>query len=108
MKPLMNNVKEISSPKCKGSVFRANVQHFRTSQGFGFTVRLNKMKKLSCPGCDKCAWQHDYFAEVCNDWSIRGIESAEDKKLYTIETCNESRDYETGYIDSWDFKLVEY
>lgn len=95
---------------CKGSVFLAKVQHFQTSasQGFGFSVRLKKNKKLSCPGCRWCAWQSENFAEVCNDWPIHGIENVKDKKLYTIEVCNESKDWETGQIDSWDLKLVEY
>lgn len=28
--------------------------------------------------------------------------------IYQIITCNEKRDYETGYIDDYDFKLIPY
>lgn len=27
--------------------------------------------------------------------------------VYEVVTCNEHRDYETGYIDSYDYKLVK-
>jgi hypothetical protein len=26
--------------------------------------------------------------------------------LYKLDTCNESRDWETGYIDDYDYKLI--
>jgi len=28
--------------------------------------------------------------------------------IYVVVTCNEKRDYETGYIDSYDFKLIPF
>lgn len=28
--------------------------------------------------------------------------------LYILVTCNEHRDWETGYIDDYDFRLVKY
>lgn len=28
--------------------------------------------------------------------------------LYEIEMINASRDYETGYLDDWDYKLIKY
>ena len=95
--------------RCKGAVFRADVQHFTTKRGgLAFSVRLNKVKRLSCPGCDVCQGWAEHHSEIGNDWPVVGIETAQDKKLYTLEPCNESRDWETGYIDSWDFELVEY
>ena len=93
---------------CQGAVFRANVSNCLTKSGFGFFVRLNKIKKLSCPGCNKCGWQDDNFAEVNNDWPIINIEKAEHGKLYTIGICNESRDWESGVIDQWDLELIPY
>jgi len=26
--------------------------------------------------------------------------------LYTVEICNESRDWESGYVEDWDYRLV--
>jgi hypothetical protein len=28
--------------------------------------------------------------------------------IYEISTCNEKRDYETGYIEDYDYKLIEF
>lgn len=28
--------------------------------------------------------------------------------IYEVQTCNESRDYDTGHIDDYDFKLVPH
>jgi hypothetical protein len=28
--------------------------------------------------------------------------------IYEVVTCNESRDYETGYIDDYDYRLIPY
>ena len=94
---------------CPGRVFKATAQNYTTKNGgFGFTVRLVPVKKMSCPGCEKCMWQRDNFGEVTNDWPLLGIEGCENGKFYTVKGCNESRDNETGQIDSWDLCLIEY
>lgn len=95
-------------PICQGSVFKATVNQYRTSRGFGFTVRLAKAVRLSCPGCPSCDWEHDGFSEVSNDWPILGIETAKDDSFYRLDICNIARDRETGIVDGWDLRLVEY
>lgn len=102
-------IDKIEEKHCQGQVFKANVQNFRTRMnGFEFSVRLVPMKRISCPGCEKCDWQSESFSEVSNDWPIVGIESVEDGKFYIIDVCNESRDWESGQIDAWDLRLIEY
>jgi hypothetical protein len=93
---------------CKGYIYKASVIHSNTSKGLGFSVKLVKSKQLSCPGCSSCGWLDDSLSEVNNEWPILGIEEAENGKLYTIDSCNESRDWESGIIDSFDLKLVPY
>lgn len=94
---------------CKGQVFKASVNNFTTrKRGFGFEIRLVPMKRMSCPGCEKCGWLHENFNEINNDWPILNIENCEDGKFYTIGICNELRDYESGMIDAWDLQLIEY
>ena len=94
---------------CQGTVFKASVQNCRTAKGgFRFQVHLVPMKKMSCPGCEKCGWQSENFSEVNNDWPINGIESCEDGKFYFVSTCNESKDWETGQVDEWKLCLSEY
>ena len=93
---------------CNGIIYKADVQHCSTARGVLFSIRLNKMKRLSCPGCKQCGFIEDDLGMVSLIWPIIGIEKAEHNKLYALVPCNESRDYESGYIDSWDLKLVGY
>lgn len=99
---------ENSSPECNGTVFRANVQMCRTARGIMFSVRLDKLKRKSCPGCEKCGWIDEELSQVDNDNPIIGIESCEHGELYTLTTCNHSTDWETGQVDGWDLKVVPY
>ena len=93
---------------CQGKVLRADVHNFTTQKGFGFSVRLNEIKKYSCPGCEECGWQHEVFGEVHDGWPIINIAEAEHGKLYTVGLCNESRDWETGHIDDYNIEIVEF
>jgi hypothetical protein len=66
------------------------------------------MKKLSCKGCEHCGWLDEALCEICNDWSLIGINDVIDGNLYKIVACNESKDWESGMVDSYDLKLEEY
>lgn len=100
--------KVMSKKTCKGRVYRANVSHCQTKTGILFAVRLREMKRLSCPGCEYCGWLDADLPELGLDWGIINITEAENGKLYTIEMCNIQRDWESGMVDDWDLKLVEY
>jgi hypothetical protein len=65
------------------------------------------MKRLSCHGCEDC-FGYDFKEDVENGCGILGLEKVVDKKLYRIEMCNLSRDYETGVVDDWDLQIVEF
>ena len=93
---------------CQGSIFKAESNVFNTRRGFGISIRLNRSKKYSCPGCDNCAWEIDAFNQVDNDWPILNIESCVNNTYYKIVICNEHRDWESGEIDDWDMKLVPF
>lgn len=107
LKPLL--AKPNPEPKCSGVVYKADVQHCKTQRGVLFSVRLNKMKRLSCPGCEYCGFLEDDLSEIDPKyWSIIDIATAEPGKLYTIEVVNIGRDWESGHVDSWDLKMVPY
>lgn len=108
----MNNFKALLSgpdteAKCRGIVYRADVQHCKTERGVMFSVRLNKMKRMSCPGCERCAYLEDDLGEIDPvHWPVIGIEKAEHGRLYTIDIVNISTDWESGHADAWDLKLI--
>jgi len=105
---LILDIEPVQENQCKGDIFKANVSLCKTERGVLFSVRLNKMKRLSCPGCKYCGWLDDDLNELDPErFPLLGIENVEHGKLYTITTTNVSRDFETGWIDSWDLEVVE-
>jgi len=40
--------------KCVGIFYRADIQESPTKRGFMKVIRLNKLKRKSCPGCNQC------------------------------------------------------
>jgi hypothetical protein len=103
------NIFAIEKPaKCLGMVFRADVYHGKTKKGLMYSVRLNLVKSLSCSGCDSCGGLSDSIDEISRDWPIINIHEAKHGKFYRLIPCNMSTDWETGYVDSWDLKIVEF
>ena len=97
----------MSRKDCKGKIYRANVSHCRTERGVLFSVRLNELKRLSCPGCKVCGLLDEALGDIDNDWHLIGIEHAEHGKLYKIEIRDRGVDWETGICEDWDLELVE-
>lgn len=96
---------------CQGMIFRAHVSTHETKRGFAKTFRLDHMKRLSCPGCEQCGWQSELISEAvgsCGCGIIIGIESVEDKELYSLRITNISKDWENGIVDNCDIELVPY
>lgn len=87
---------------CKGLIYKADVQHCTTQKGFMFSIRMNKMKKLSCPGCRRCLCIEDQLSEIdVKHWPVENVCDVEPDKLYSLEICNVGRDWETGIVDEW-------
>lgn len=93
--------------ECKGDVYRANVGLYRTKTGFAQTIRLVKIKKLSCAD-DDCLI-HDCVVDDLLEGKEApiNIQKIKHNKLYRLNYCNIGRDWETGYVDDYDFELVE-
>lgn len=105
----MPQVKAPKVDKCRGAIFKADVQHCKTERGILFSIRLNKVKRLSCKGCEQCMVLEDEFGEIDPEYRpILDVKKVKHGKLYTIEYCNILTDCETGYADSWDLRVVEY
>ena len=100
--------KKTEKKSCNGLVYRAEISHYIVNRGISFSVKLNKQKRLSCPGCELCWWLYEAVGEINLDWPVEGIESAEQGKLYTLDICNEEKDWESGIVDSWDLRLIEF
>jgi hypothetical protein len=71
---------------CPGSIYRGNVYNGITNRGFSIMKRLNKQKRLSCPGCEGCGWQDTILLEVDDkNFPLLGLENINHGQLYKIE-----------------------
>lgn len=86
-------------------VVRVGTEGFKRGDTYfyGRTIRVIKRKT-------EYDLLHDYCQQVGIQEAIENIlniNSVEDG-LYQLLMCNISKDYETGYIDDFNFKLVKY
>lgn len=94
---------------CKGLLFRGYTSQYYQNGKFELKQGIKLLKRKSCPGCNECVFLLDNLQELSNTEGAvilpkYGIENG---KLYSIHTINETRDWEGGYIDSWDLEIFE-
>ena len=101
-------VAKSNSPECKGLTFRGYSSVYTSSKSRGVEKRegIKLLKKKSCPGCEKCSWLLDDIPEsiACKTLILPEIEHG---ALYSLRVTNESRDYESGYVDDYDLEFYK-
>ena len=73
------------------------------------TRRLLYRSRLSCH-CSRCSSLKDMiFEDISNlgELNIINWDKMINGHYYSITTVNETTDWESGYADDWDWKLVE-
>lgn len=94
---------EIDQPKCV-VIARLSTSCWHNDKGIFLTKKLTFLKR-------RCAG-HNFVEEdakmVGADETIARIINFHESKdgIYKLVTCNERRDWETGVIDDYDFKLI--
>lgn len=94
---------------CKGVFFRGYRSQYFQNDKFELKQGVKLLKRKSCPGCSQCAFILDNLQELSyTEGAIifpkYGIENG---KLYSVCVVNESRDWESGVVDSWDLEIME-
>ena len=80
---------------CNGIIVRAHVYFKYTEDLLNSStriinqVRLNILKKQSCPGCEHCAKILDYLMLADGTYLIKGIEGIQHGRLYQLTAINE-------------------
>lgn len=87
------------------AVYRVGTEAFQRGKTFVYARTLTRVAR-------KSNWE-PVEEEVYNVGAREGLESITNllevpDGLYYVVTTNEQRDWETGYIDSYDLKLVPY
>lgn len=94
---------EAKGPACKGLFFRVRVSRYTTRSGvIGHKREYRPLKRMSCPGCDKCGWMWDDLADHGNMF----LDGGKDGEVVQLKMANISHDYETGYVDGYDLAFV--
>ena len=110
--PLIEEMEIKRLPKgseCKGRFYRGRVSGYLNSRNeYVYTEKMIPLKRMSCPGCEKCGWVDDelsmFISEKTYPEVIGGIEDGE---LYTIDICNISHDWESGIVDDYDLVFTK-
>jgi len=89
---------------CKGVFFRARVSGYINSRGaYVYTETMTPLKRISCTGCEECAWIDETLFEIVDDANFpEVIGGIEDRAVYTLDVTGISRDHETGLVDDYD------
>lgn len=99
----------LSAPKAEvnRTVVRVTHSHWQDGRGgLNFTVKVKTLQRKSCG--------HNLLEEDvsfdCAQNTLERIENLTEVPpgIYEVKVVNQSRDWETGYIDDWDYKLVPY
>jgi hypothetical protein len=91
---------------CKGLYFRGYRNFYQKRGNVHLRQGVKFLKRMSCTGCSKCGWYHDTINEQMDCDGVL-MPEIEDGKLYSVMITNESTDWESGCIDSYDFEFFE-
>lgn len=101
---ILNNT-NIKTPEDR-CVIKLTTSYYATKKGCFTTISLQYAKRLSY-GFN--ILQEDLSNAYAKDviQSIINLHECKDG-FYEVITCNHSYDYESGYLDGWDLKLIPY
>lgn len=99
--------KEIEKGKddCKGLFFRVEENAYYQNDVFFRSIKLKKLKRISCPGCEKCIGYFEYYMEQdsCMDFGA-GIDTSNINHGDIVEPVYTSEiDFETGIDEGGDY-----
>jgi len=104
--PLNKEQEQYSKVTCKGLFFRGHSNLFYTKNKVRLNQSVTLLKRMSCPGCEKCGWMLEDLAEIISCENLIFPDIAEGG-LYTLIVSNISTDWETGLVDSYALEFKE-
>lgn len=109
---IFEEIKVIKVNKCMGRIYRCYVNvYLNKREEYVCSIKMSPLKKLSCPGCEKCGWVDEYLPEFAtNDLEnyhpmIKG--DIINMGLYRLEIIDTHKDWETGIVDDVEIHFVE-
>ena len=104
--PVLDLEKSDEEKTCKGRIFRCIVSSFTDKKGsYIYKEQFSPLKRMSCPGCEKCAWMDDYWSEI-GERPL--VEELVDGALYSLALVCVGEDWENGIKDyDLEFALIK-
>lgn len=102
--------KQQEAAKCKGLVFRYSENTFLSVEKgiYQTQARFKVLKRKSCNGCEFCGYLLETLSEdLAAEHNPILPQNPSSNKLYGLRVINESTDFETGYVDSFDMEFYE-
>jgi len=90
---------------CKGLIFRGECNSYISKGKYVYRESMALLKRQSCEGCEKCGWILDDLTENVANGFLPIINNIENRCLYKLEIINKTKDWETGYVDGYDFEF---
>ncbi len=87
-------------------IVRVSTHIFQTDRGLSCRKDINFLQR-KCIGFNFVKEDISIMDAYTVYEAIINIDEVEDG-IYEMIICNEQKDWETGYIDSWDYKLISY
>ena len=104
---MLNVLVDKVDENCTGLIFKARVNHFLNKRGdYNFNIKMELQTRKSCK-CNKCFMLLYSYNEYCSFSNPLLPINIKNNNLYSLKIVNESRDYETGIIDDYDFTFFE-
>lgn len=101
---LLDYIESVKKPAPR-VIVRLTKSHYKTKNGVAATTSLNYLKR-KCQGFN---FFEEDISMVGADLAIRSIinlDKCEDG-IYEINICNVQKDWETGYVDNYDYQLIK-
>lgn len=100
---------EKTDSDCKGRVYRYRESNYISASGeIVIKQSFRLLKRLSCPGCEKCGWMMETLSEDMSCGclpEIKGHPQADG--IYQLVFKAGAPDWETGVVEDWEWYFVK-
>lgn len=108
MTDLSNLLVSFNKQECKGIFYRYTESNYKGEYGrMVFSKEIRPLKRISCPGCEKCGVEKDLLDSLMSDCPNQAIifnNHVKNDDIVKLLLIEDSRDRETNTIDTYHYE----
>lgn len=108
MTDLSNLLVSFNKQECKGIFYRYTESNYKGEYGrIVFSKEIRPLKRISCPGCEKCGSEKDLLDSLMSECPNKAIifnDSVKNDDIIKLVLIEDSHDRETGVIDACHYE----